>query len=68
MTSDPLERVKRIRREDALEGLDRPAVIQAFVQREPVFLGKRHGLWDWGRDGIPLWLVPELQDCGLLGG
>ena len=63
---NPLERLRRIRREDALEALDRPAVLAAFSRKESIFISKRHGIWDWNRDGIPGWLLPVLIDAGLL--
>ena len=66
--ADARQRLQRIRREDVLGDMERLAVIEAYLRREPVFLGKRYGLWDWNSDGIPLWLVPQLQDAGLLGG
>ena len=59
-------RLDRIRREDALEMLDRTVVLEAFSRRQNVFISKRHGLWDWGRDGIPGWLLPVLRESGLI--
>ena len=60
------ERLRRVRRLDCLEAMDRMVVIQAWINREPVFLSKRLGLWDWSVDGLPAWLVAELQASGLL--
>ena len=59
-------RLDRIRREDALEMLDRPEVLEFFSRRQNVFISKRHGLWDWSRDGIPGWLLPVLRESGLI--
>ena len=59
-------RLERIRREDALEMLDRKVVLESFSRRQNVYISKRHGLWDWNRDGIPGWLLPVLDDAGLL--
>ena len=59
-------RLERIRREDALEMLDRKVVLESFSRRQNVYISKRHGLWDWDRDGIPSWLLPVLDDAGLL--
>ena len=64
--TDALSRLQRIRREDALEAMERRAVLQAYSAGETIFISKRHGLWDWQRDGIPGWLLPELDDAGLL--
>jgi hypothetical protein len=60
------ERLRRIRRQDCLEAMDRMVVVQAWINRESVFLSKRLGLWDWSVDGLPAWLVAELQASGLL--
>ena len=60
------QRLEKIRREDALEMIDRTVVIESFSRRQNVFISKRHGLWDWNRDGIPGWLLPVLRDAGLL--
>ncbi len=60
------QRLEKIRREDALEMVDRTVVIESFSRRQNVFISKRHGLWDWNRDGIPGWLLPVLRDAGLL--
>ena len=60
------QRLEKIRREDALEMVDRTVVIESFTRRQNVFISKRHGLWDWNRDGIPGWLLPVLRDAGLL--
>ena len=64
--TDALSRLQRIRREDALEAMERRAVLQAYSAGETIFISKRHGLWNWQRDGIPGWLLPELDDAGLL--
>ena len=64
--TNALSRLQRIRREDALEAMERGAVLQAYSAGETIFISKRHGLWDWQRDGIPGWLLPELDDAGLL--
>ena len=66
MTSSARQRLERIRREDALEAMDRAAVLAAYSQKESVYISKRHGIWDWNRDGIPGWLLPVLDDAGLL--
>ena len=60
------QRLEKIRREDALEMVDRTVVIESFSRRHNVFISKRHGLWDWNRGGIPGWLLPVLRDAGLL--
>lgn len=46
--------------------MDRMVIIQAWINHEPVFLSKRLGIWDWTVDGLPAWLVAELQASGLL--
>ena len=46
--------------------MDRAAVLAAYSQKESVYISKRHGIWDWNRDGIPGWLLPVLSDAGLL--
>ena len=66
MNLNPLERLRRIRREDALEAFDRAEVLAAFSRKDNIFISKRHGIWDWNRDGIPGWLLPVLRDAGLL--
>ena len=66
MTSLARQRLERIRREDALEAMDRAAVLAAYSQKESVYISKRHGIWDWNRDGIPGWLLLVLGDAGLL--
>jgi len=58
--------LERIRREDALEQVDRTVVLESFSRRQNVFISKRHGLWDWSRDGILGWLLPQLRNAGLL--
>lgn len=60
------ERLRRVHRLDRLEAIDRMVVIQAWVNHEPVFLSRRLGLWDWSVDGLPAWLVADLQASGLL--
>ncbi|MGC5197094.1 hypothetical protein [Aphanothece microscopica] len=52
-------------REDALEQLDLSTVAQAYRSGEPVYLG-RGDFWKWENDGIPGWLIPQLQDLGFL--
>ena len=66
LTLTARQRLEKIRREDALEMVDRTVVIESFSRRQNVFISKRHGLWDWNRDGIPGWLLPVLRDAGLL--
>jgi len=66
LTSSARQRLERISREDALEAMDRAAVLAAYSQKESVYISKRHGIWDWNRDGIPGWLLPVLGDAGLL--
>ena len=66
LNSSARQRLERIRREDALEMLDRKVVLESFSRRQNVYISKRHGLWDWNRDGIPGWLLPVLDDAGLL--
>ena len=66
MSPSARDRLQRIRREDALEEMDRTFVIEAFTRRERVCISKRHGVWDWDQDGIPEWLLPVLRDSGLL--
>ena len=46
--------------------LDRKIVLESFSRRQNVYISKCHGLWDWNRDGIPGWLLPVLDDAGLL--
>lgn len=60
------ERLQRIRREDALQDMERAFVLEAYSRREDVFISKRHGIWRWNQDGIPGWLLPVLEDAGLL--
>jgi hypothetical protein len=52
-------------REDAMQQLDLATVAQAYRSGEPVYLG-RGDLWKWEQDGIPGWLIPQLQDLGFL--
>lgn len=59
------ERVRRSNREDALQTLKLATLAQAYLDQEPVYLG-RGDFWRWEQDGIPLWLVPQLQDLGFL--
>ena len=66
LTPTPRDRLQRISREDALEELDRTVVLEAYTRRQSVCISKRHGVWDWDRDGIPGWLLPVLTDAGLL--
>ena len=66
MSPSARDRLQRIRREDALEEMDRTFVIEAFTRRERVCISKRHGVWDWDQYGIPAWLLPVLRDSGLL--
>lgn len=66
MSPSARDRLQRIRREDALEEMDRTFVLEAFTRRERVCISKRHGVWDWDQDGIPAWLLPVLRDAGLL--
>lgn len=66
LVRSPRERLERIHREDALEAMDRTFVLEAFTRGESVCMSKRHGVWDWSRDGIPAWLLPVLIDAGLL--
>jgi hypothetical protein len=49
-----------------LEDLDRTFVLEAFSRREDICISKRHGVWRWASDGIPGWLLPVLEDAGLL--
>ena len=46
MSPSARDRLQRIRREDALEEMDRTFVIEAFTRRECVCISKRHGVWD----------------------
>lgn len=66
LTPTARDRLQRIRREDALEEMDRTFVLEAYSRHESVCISKRHGVWDWDRDGIPGWLLPVLSDAGLL--
>ncbi len=58
-------RLRRSTREDALQLIDLANLAQAFLRQESVYLG-RGDFWRWELDGIPLWLVPQLQDLGFL--
>lgn len=62
---DPAERLRRLRREDALAKVELATLAQSYRSGEAVFLG-RGDFWRWERDGIPGWLVPRLQDLGFL--
>jgi hypothetical protein len=61
----PAARLRRIRREDALETLDLATLAQAYLADQPVHLGG-NDFWRWDQDGIPSWLVPRFQDLGFL--
>jgi hypothetical protein len=63
--ASPSERLRRISREDALQAIEPATLAAAFRQGQPVYLG-RGQWWTWQRDGIPVWLVPLLQDLGFL--
>lgn len=58
-------RLRRSNREDALQAIELATLAQAFLSQEAVYLG-RGDFWRWELDGIPLWLVPQLQDLGFL--
>ena len=59
------QRLRQINREDALEQLDLRQLVESYLRREPVYLG-RGSYWNWDVDGIPAWLVPRFQDLNLL--
>jgi hypothetical protein len=65
MSISPAERVRRVSREDALQALDLATLAQAYLSGEAVYLG-RGDFWKWEQDGIPGWLVPQLDDLGFL--
>lgn len=60
-------RLRQVNREDALQQIELAALVQAYLAREPVYLG-RGSYWNWDKDGIPPWLVPRFQDLNLLEG
>ncbi|SBO42268.1 hypothetical protein [Cyanobium sp. NIES-981] len=59
------DRLRRVSREDALQALDLALIAQAYRAGEAVYLG-RGDFWRWDQDGIPGWLVPQLEDLGFL--
>lgn len=61
----PAARLRRISREDALEQVELATLAQAYRTGQPVYIG-RGDFWRWERDGIPGWLVPQLNDLGFL--
>lgn len=65
MSPSSADRARRVSREDALQDLDLATLAQAYHAREAVYLG-RGEFWRWEQDGIPGWLVPQLQDLGFL--
>ena len=60
-------RLRRASRGDTLAKLPRAELAKACLQGEDVYLGKGRW-WRWNRDGIPGWLVPFLEETGLLAG
>lgn len=60
-------RLRQVNREDALQQFELTTLVQAYLARDPVYLG-RGAYWNWDRDGIPNWLVPRFQDLNLLEG
>lgn len=62
---DPAQRMRRIGQQDALRELDPALLLQCYGEQRPVYLG-RGRWWRWERDGIPQWLVPQLQELGFL--
>ncbi|TVS03944.1 MAG: hypothetical protein EA413_09860 [Cyanobium sp. PLM2.Bin73] len=65
MTGNAAQRARRTLREAALQELDLGTLAQAYRVGQAVYLG--HGdFWAWERDGIPAWLVPQLEDLGFL--
>lgn len=61
----PAERMRRIHQQDALRELDPALLAQAYCEQRPLYLG-RGRWWRWEHDGIPQWLVPQLQELGFL--
>ena len=60
-------RMRQVNREDALQQFELTALVQSYLAREPMYLG-RGSYWNWDRDGIPNWLVARFQDLNLLEG
>lgn len=60
-------RLRQVNREDALQQFELAALVQSYLAREPLYLG-RGNFWDWDVDGIPNWLIPRFQDLNLLEG
>lgn len=61
----PAARLRRLRREEALERVGLTRLAQAYLADQPVPLGGGDS-WRWDRDGIPGWLVPQFRDLGFL--
>lgn len=65
MTGNAAQRARRTLREDALQEHDLATLAQAYHAGQAVHLGQGD-FWRWDRDGIPAWLVPQLDDLGFL--
>jgi hypothetical protein len=65
MTGNAAKRARRMHREDALQKLDLGTLAQAYLAGQAVYLGPGD-VWQWDYDGIPAWLVPQLEDLGFL--
>jgi hypothetical protein len=61
----PAERIRRDKRVEALQAIDRATLAQAYAAGEAVHIG-RNDFWRWEKDGIPSWLIPCLEDLQLL--
>jgi hypothetical protein len=65
MTGNAAQRARRTLREDALQERGLGTLAQAYRAGQAVYLGQGD-FWRWDRDGIPAWLVPQLEDLGFL--
>ncbi|MCP9848613.1 hypothetical protein [Cyanobium sp. Morenito 9A2] len=63
----PAARLRQVNRDDALQDFDLSTLVQSYLAREPLYLG-RGSFWNWDVDGIPPWLVARFQDLNLLDG
>ena len=65
MTGNAAQRTRRTLQEDALQQHGLGTLAQAYLAGQAVYLGNGD-FWRWERDGIPAWLVPQLEDLGFL--
>ena len=59
-------RLRRASRGDTLANVPTAELARSYLVGEDVYLGQGRW-WRWKRDGVPGWLVPFLEEAGLLG-